>query len=82
MDFTLADARRFYSSRGDPLKVKGLKHFVHLMTTTVLNFIKILQMSNERCTKKELALDNLSVWGKWKRTVTLQLQRSNVTVVL
>ena len=26
IDFTLSNARQFYSSKGDPLGVKGLKH--------------------------------------------------------
>ena len=28
IDFTLSDARRFYSSKGDPLGVKGLKNYL------------------------------------------------------
>ena len=28
IDFTLSNARRFYSSKGDPLGVKGLKNYV------------------------------------------------------
>ena len=30
MDFTLSNARRFYSSKGDPLVVKGLKNHPYL----------------------------------------------------
>ena len=29
MDFTLSNARRFYSSKGDPLGVKGLTTLVN-----------------------------------------------------
>ena len=28
IDFTLSNARRFYSSKGDPLGVKGLKNYL------------------------------------------------------
>ena len=30
IDFTLSNARRFYSSKGDPLGVKGLIFFLNL----------------------------------------------------
>ena len=28
IDFTLSNARRFYSSKGDPLGLKGLKNYL------------------------------------------------------
>ena len=34
IDFTLSNARRFYSSKGDPLEVKGLKNY--LLTLSLL----------------------------------------------
>ena len=37
LDFTLSNARRFYSSMGNPLAVKGLKGGIQLPFTTIIS---------------------------------------------
>ena len=37
IDFTLSNARRFYSSMGNPLAVKGLKGGIQLLFITIIS---------------------------------------------
>ena len=48
IDFTLSNARRFYSSKGDPLGVKGLRSYV-------------LKASMIKC--QSLSLTNTNDWS-------------------
>ena len=48
IDFTLSKARRFYSSKGDPLGVKGLKKTVSLNPFTPKSDVIDFTLSNAR----------------------------------
>ena len=63
IDFTLSNARRFYSSMGNPLGLKGLNlvHITTILSYTSATIIIIKNNNNNYCLRQRLMVSVVSV---------------------
>ena len=65
IDFTLSNARRFYSSMGNPLDGKGLMQmtFVFVLISVTLKMLWALELQTLTCSVKQLNSSKIDIWN-------------------